>query len=70
LGFQQGRSANKIGVGTHYKKAISKQLTTHFKAKREKGVAVAYAENFHGGFHSVACGGHLFVVCGLCDVTL
>jgi len=25
---------------------------------------------FMGGFHSVAYGGHLFVVCGLCDVTI
>jgi len=32
--------------------------------------AVAYAENFHWWFHSVANGGHLFVVCGLCDVTV
>jgi len=23
-----------------------------------------------GGFHSVAHGGHLFMVCGLCDVTI
>jgi len=23
-----------------------------------------------GGFHSVAYGGHLFMVCGLCDVTI
>jgi len=31
--------------------------------------AVAYAENFHGGFHSVACGGHLYLVCAVRDVT-
>jgi len=31
---------------------------------------VAYAENFHGEFHSVAYGGHLFVVRGLRDVTI
>jgi len=30
--------------------------------------AVAYAENFHGGFHSVACGGHLYLVRAVCDV--
>jgi len=30
---------------------------------------MAYAENFHGGFHSVAYGGHLYVVCAVCDVT-
>jgi len=24
---------------------------------------------FIGGFHSVAYGAHLFVICGLCDVT-
>jgi len=33
-----GCSANKKGVGTHKKIAILKQLPTHFKAKREKGV--------------------------------
>jgi len=33
-------------------------------------LAVAYAENFRGGFHSVAYGARLFVVCGLCDVTI
>jgi len=31
---------------------------------------VAYAENFHGGGHSVAYGARLFVVCGFCDVTI
>jgi len=31
---------------------------------------MAYAENFHGGFHSVACGGHLHLVCVVCDVTI
>jgi len=30
----------------------------------------ANAENFHGGVHSVAYGTRLFVVCGLCDVTI
>jgi len=30
---------------------------------------VAYAENFHGG-HSVAYGGHLYLVCPVCDVTI
>jgi len=29
---------------------------------------VAYAENFHGGVHSVAYGGHLYLVCAFCDV--
>jgi len=33
-------------------------------------MTVAYAENFHGGFRSVAYGGHLFVVSCLCDVTI
>jgi len=32
--------------------------------------AVAYAENFHGGFHSGAYGGHLYLVCTVCDVTI
>jgi len=31
---------------------------------------VAYAENFHGGVHSVAHGGHLYLVCLVCDVTI
>jgi len=31
---------------------------------------VAYAENFHGGFHSVARGVHLYLVCAVCDVTI
>jgi len=31
--------------------------------------AVAYAENFHGVFHSVAYDGHLYLVCAVCDVT-
>jgi len=32
--------------------------------------AVAYAENFHGVFHSVTNGGHLYLVCAVCDVTI
>jgi len=36
--LKQECSANKNGVGTHTKMAISKQLQTHFKAKPEKGV--------------------------------
>jgi len=32
--------------------------------------AAAYAENFHGGFHTVAYGGHLQLVCALCDVII
>jgi len=39
--FKQGCSANKRGVGTHPKIAILKQLQTHFKAKRGKGVGTA-----------------------------
>jgi len=31
---------------------------------------VAYAENFQGGFRSVANSGHLFLVCAVCDVTI
>jgi len=31
---------------------------------------VAYAHNFHRGFHSVAYGGHLCLVCAVCDVTV
>jgi len=31
---------------------------------------MAYAENFHGGVHSVAYGGHLYLVCAICDVTI
>jgi len=31
---------------------------------------VPYAENFHGGVHSVAYGGHLYLVCAVCDVTI
>jgi len=29
-----------------------------------------YAENFHGGFYSVAFGGHLYLVCAVCGVTI
>jgi len=29
---------------------------------------VAYAEDFHGGGHSVAYGGHLYVMYAVCDV--
>jgi len=32
--------------------------------------SVAYAENFHGGFLSVAYGGHLHLLFALCDVTI
>jgi len=32
--------------------------------------AVAYAKNFYGGFHSEAYGGHLYLVCAVCDVTI
>jgi len=31
---------------------------------------VAYAENCHGGFHTVAYGGHLYMMCAVCDVTI
>jgi len=31
---------------------------------------VAYAENFHGGVRSGSYGGHLYLVCALCDVTI
>jgi len=31
---------------------------------------VVYAENFHGGVHSVAYGGHLFLVCAVRDITI
>ena len=32
---------------------------------------VAYAETFHvGGFHSLAYGGHLYLVCVVCDVII
>jgi len=34
------------------------------------GTAVAYAENFHGGVHSVAYGGYVYLVCTVCDVTI
>jgi len=32
--------------------------------------SVAYAENLHGGFHSVAYGGHLYLVCAIYYVTI
>jgi len=38
----QGCSANKKGVGTHPKIAFLKQLPTHFKAKRQKGVGTSF----------------------------
>jgi len=33
-------------------------------------IAVTYAENFNGGFHSVAYGGHLYLVYAVCDVII
>jgi len=54
--------------------AISYYWTTEHKyvVVYEKSVycTVAYAENFHEGFHSVADGGHLYLVCAVCDVTI
>jgi len=32
--------------------------------------SVAYAENFHGWFHSKAYGGNLYLVYAVCDVTV
>jgi len=33
--------------------------------------AVVYEEKFHGrGFHSMACGGYLYLVCAACDVKI
>jgi len=45
---------------------------THVRSYRRELVSpsVAYAESFHGGFHSVACGGHLYFVCAVCDVAI
>jgi len=31
---------------------------------------VRYTENFHWGFHSVEYGGHLYLVCAVCDFTI
>ena len=31
---------------------------------------VGYAESFHGGFGSGSYGGHLYLVCAVCDVTI
>jgi len=31
---------------------------------------VAYAEHFHGGGHSVAYDGHLYLICAVFDVTI
>jgi len=39
----------------------------HFGTKED---SVAYAENFHEGDHSMACGGNLYLVCAVCDVTI
>ena len=45
-------------------------LATFQKNKLSVCDKVAYAENFHeGGFHSVAYGGHLYLVCAVFDVT-
>ena len=35
-----------------------------------KSGPVTYPENFHGRFHSVAYGCHLYLVCAVCDVTI
>jgi len=46
-------------------------MTNHFLCSRVVWLCpVAYAENFHGGIHSVAYGGHLYLVCAVCDVTI
>ena len=37
-------------------------------AETRRLVPVAYAEYFHGVFHSVAYGGRLNLVCAVCDV--
>jgi len=42
LTLVQGFSANKKGVGTHPNIAILKQLQSHFKGKREKGVGTPF----------------------------
>jgi len=37
----------------------------------EQPEEVAYPENFHGGeFSSGLYGGHLYLVCAVCDVTI
>jgi len=36
----------------------------------ENSQSVVYAENFHGEFHPVAYGGHLYLECAVCDVTI
>ena len=46
---------------------LQKPQQTYFRGL----ASVAYAENFHeGGFHSVADGGHLYLVCVVWDVTI
>ena len=38
-------------------------------ATRHQFSTVAYPEDFHGGFHAVAYGSHLYLVYAVCDVT-
>jgi len=44
---------------------------TRYQWSFYQSVSVAYAKNFHGvGFGSGSYGGHLYLVCAVCDVTI
>jgi len=45
-------------------------LRTFIRGSQPEVHAVAYAENFHRGFHSEAYVGHMYLVCSVCDVTM
>ena len=51
-------------------KQVENQSRNHALRKRTSCQSVANAENFHGGVHSLAYGGHLYLVCTVCDVTI
>jgi len=45
-------------------------IEVNIVAEQKQTYSEAYAENFHGGVHSVAYDCHLYLVCAVCDVTI
>jgi len=54
------------GVDVPYVKNNMRQLKWSFLVVWP----VSYAENFHGGFRLLACGGHLYLVSAVFDATI
>ena len=56
---------------THsYIPACIHDASGHRNAAEEITAGSGVRRNFHGGFHSMAYGGHLCLVCAVCDVTI